>query len=481
MKVYYNTFWEVSMSAYKAETLPLWKKIMYALGQFGWSLGSFSVGNLLVYFYLPPESGQQAIFPPFIYQGYVFGFLTIIGLIFAFGRLWDAITDPLIAGLSDRSNSPFGRRRKFLSVGAFPFAMLGILAFIPPVKEVHFANVIWLFIVVTLFYWFMTMYVTPFFAWMSELGHNPKERLFLSTLISITWALGFATGSQAPAFQTMFEKSMPSVQAFQITVAIFALVSLILMYLPVIFIDERRYCEPNVSNEGTFQAVISAFRNKGFLYFTLSDLTYWTALTFITTGLVYYVTILLGLEKSVYSQLMIVLFALSFIFYVPVNLIAQKLGKKRLLIIAFVLYALVFVIVFPLGKWPISPIAQAYALIAFASLPLAIFGILPNAIIADIAEADGIKTGNFKAGIFFGARTFMSKVGQMLGALIFPSMLLLGKSPDNDIGVRLTGVVAFAFCAAGLALFLKYNEKDVLKTLATKETLSEEELAEISQ
>jgi Na+/melibiose symporter-like transporter len=279
----------------------------------------------------------------------------------------------------------------------------------------------------------------------------------------------------------MFEKSMPSVQAFQLTVGIFAGISLVLMYLPVIFINERKYCEPNVSNEGTFQAVMSAFRNRGFLFFTLSDLTYWTALTFITTGLVYYVTILLGLEKSVFSQLMLVLFALSFIFYVPVNLIAQKLGKKRLLIIAFILYALVFVIVFPLGRWPMSPIVQAYLVVVFASLPLAIFGIIPNAIIADIAEADGIKTGNFKAGIFFGARTFMSKVGQMLGALIFPSLLLLGKTPQNDIGVRITGVVAFGFCAAGLLLFLKYDEKEVLKTLATKEKLSAKELEEISK
>ena len=442
------------METYNVETLPLWKKIMYAFGQFGWSLGSYSVGNLLVYFYLPPESGQQAIFPPFIYQGYVFGILTIIGLIFAFGRIWDAITDPIIAGLSDRSTSPFGRRRKFLAIGALPFAVLSVLAFTQPVQGVHIINTIWLFVIITLFYWFMTMYVTPFFAWMSELGHNPKERLFLSTLISITWALGFATGSQAPALQTMFEKSMPSVQAFQLTMGIFAGIALLLMYLPVIFIDEKRYCEPNVSKEGTFQAVISTFRNRGFLFFTLSDLTYWTALTFITTGLVYYVTILLGLEKSVFSQLMLVLFALSFIFYVPVNLIAQKIGKKRLLTIAFVLYALVFAIVFPLGRWPLSPMGQAYLVAVFASLPLAIFGILPNAIIADIAEADGIKTGNYKAGIYFGARTFMSKVGQMLGALILPSLLLLGKTPENDIGVRITGIVAFGFCAAGLILFL---------------------------
>jgi len=269
----------------------------------------------------------------------------------------------------------------------------------------------------------------------------------------------------------LFEQSYgySSTKAFQVVMILFSGVSLVLMYLPVIFIDERRYCEPNVSTEGTFEAVRSAFKNKNFLFFTISDLAYWVALTFITTGLVYYVTVLLELDKAVYSQYMIILFALSFLFYVPVNLIAQKIGKKKLLVFAFVLYSLVYVIAAMLGWFPIDKNVQGLIIIVMTSLPLAIFGILPNAIIADIAEADGIQTGNFKAGIFFGARTFMSKMGQMIAALMFPSLILLGKTPENDIGVRLTCVVAFIFCIAGLILFLKYDEKKVLEILATKE------------
>ena len=100
-------------------------------------------------------------------------------IIYAFGRLWDAITDPIIATMSDRSKSRFGRRRKFLAIGGLPFALLSILAFTPPVNAMSPWNAVWLFVVVTLFYLFMTMYVTPFFAWLSELVHNPHERLFL--------------------------------------------------------------------------------------------------------------------------------------------------------------------------------------------------------------------------------------------------------------------------------------------------------------
>jgi hypothetical protein len=47
---------------------PLKVLILYAMGQLGWSLASFSVGNLLIYFYMPPEQGQP-VFPSLLLFG----------------------------------------------------------------------------------------------------------------------------------------------------------------------------------------------------------------------------------------------------------------------------------------------------------------------------------------------------------------------------------------------------------------------------
>ena len=65
----------------------------------------------------------------------------------------------------------------------------------------------------------------------------------------------------------------------------------------------------------------------------------------------------------------------------------------------------------------------------------AIFGILPNAVVADIAEADGIETGNFKAGIFFGVRSFETNVGISIANILFPSLLTLGMSMAKPTGI----------------------------------------------
>jgi GPH family glycoside/pentoside/hexuronide:cation symporter len=444
------------------ERLPMWKKWMYALGQLGWSLASFAIGNALVYFFMPPEGVNMQQFIP---RGTVFLGLTIVGLALGVSRLFDAITDPLVATLSDRSKLKLGKRRGFLAISVLPFAIFSFLPFLPPSNN-YTLNTIWLFSTVIVFYWLMTMYVTPFFAWMSELGHDPDERLTLSTMISITWAIGYVLGTQIYLFQSMLENAgFESTKAFQIVVIVYGIISFIFMLLPVIFIDEKKYCEERTVNEGSLESIINAFKEKNFRIFVLQDLLYWFGLTGISLGLVYYVVILLGLPKEQASQVQLIMFLLSFIFYVPVNFIAKKTGKKKLLMVGFIIFAINFAFLAFLGKVPLSPYIQSYIVAILSAIPLAIFGILPNAMIADIAEAHGRETGNYKAAVFFGARTFMQKLGQTIAGLVFPSIFIWGSDQVNAVGLRISAIISMAFMILGFILLILYNEKRILKIL----------------
>ena len=92
------------------------KKVMwiFAAGQFGWAILSGIIVNWLVYFYQPDTEtislGQQL----YVSQGKVIlGILTLVGAIVAFGRIFDAFTDPLIASKSDRSKNKNGRRIQY--------------------------------------------------------------------------------------------------------------------------------------------------------------------------------------------------------------------------------------------------------------------------------------------------------------------------------------------------------------------------------
>ena len=112
------------------ERLPKSKLVIFALGQFGWSLASFGVSNLLNYFYMSPEkSDASRIFPSFIYEGRVFWIFSVLGLIAFASRLFDGVTNPLVASWSDRSKSRIGRRRFYMAISALPFALGARVAF----------------------------------------------------------------------------------------------------------------------------------------------------------------------------------------------------------------------------------------------------------------------------------------------------------------------------------------------------------------
>ena len=277
-------------------------------------------------------------------------------------------------------------------------------------------------------------------------------------------------GSLVYDLQTTFEHAgMSSTRAFQGVQVLFAVLSLILMALPVLIIDEKRYAAYSASDEGTLKALISSLRNRNFVRFLGSELLYNVCVTLLQMGLVYYVVTLLRLQKEVTTTLLLVMFALSFVFYVPITALTVRWEKKRMTIIGFWLFALLFVMFAVMGLAPIPGILYAYLTVAVAAIPIAIFTIVPNAIVADVAEADGIETGSFKAGMFFGVRSFETNVGISIANVLFPSLLALGMTVENPFGIRMSAVAGVLACIGGLVIILFYDEKAVLRSLAKKE------------
>ncbi len=458
------------------KSLPRSKVLLFALGQFGWSLCSFGVGNLMNYFYMPPESGNVALFPTFVFTGRILGFLTVLGIITAIARAFDAVTNPLIANWSDRNTSRLGRRTFFMAFSALPFAILSVLVFVPLTSGESALNAFWMAGIMLAFYFFFVCYTTPYTALLSEYGHTPEQRLSLSTAISVTWALGFALGQGVFAIQPMVEKSLGTspARAFQLVMAGYSAVAVVCMYLPVLFIKERDYAEVRVSKESVREALAATFSNRNFMRFAVADLTYWIALTFVQMGMVFYMTTLLHpnndmrADTAIVTPLMTVMFLVSFLCYAPVNIATRKLGKKRVMLAGFAMLTFVFCLITAIGLLPLPPMFYAYLIAIAAAVPMAIFGILPGVVVADIAEADGNRTGNHKAAMFFGMRTFTMNLGIAAANFLFPSFLLLGKDVQNPSGVRLSAAAAVVFCLVGFVLFSLYDEKEVLVDLHKK-------------
>lgn len=442
----------------KLSTGKMW---LFAVGQFGWSLLSGVIGSWLVFFYQPDLAVEGSIKTVFIPQGLVvFGVITIIGAITAIGRLFDAFTDPWIASLSDRCKSKQGRRIPFLKWSALPLAISTLLVFYAPISETSWINAIWLFVFVILYYISITAYCTPYNALIAELGHNSEERLNISTAISLTFFLGTAIGYQASAIWGIFEPSMGRVAAVRLTFLIFSVIAFVCMMVPVLTIKEKDYVVAKPSQGSAVSSLTNTFKNKNFRIFVASDIFYWIALTMFQTGLAFFVTSLLGLSTAMSGLYFIIMSVLSVVFYVPVNMISRKVGKKVLVLVAFGIFSVAYIFTSFFGtSMGISPVVQGYILVVLASLPMAIFGILPNAMVADIAESDAKVTGENREGMFYAARTFAFKLGQSIAMLIFTAVATVGLGTGK--GYRLVAIIACVFCLlGGIALFF-YDEKSI--------------------
>ncbi|MDO4522032.1 MAG: MFS transporter [Eubacteriales bacterium] len=442
----------------KLSTGKIW---LFAMGQFGWAMLSGLISNWLVYFYQPDEvaiSQGQTVFIP---QGLVvLGIFTVIGGITAFGRIFDAITDPMIASWSDRCESKQGRRIPFLKWASLPLAASTVLVFWSPVGTTSTLNALFLFAMVMAYYLSITAYCTPYNALIPELGHTQEERLNISTVISFTFIAGTAMAYLAPTIWGAFIPSLGRVNAIRATFTAIAVVAWIFMLIPVLTIKEKEYVNTVPTRESAFSSLTSTFKNAEFRKFVGSDIFYWIGLTMFQTGLPFFVTSLLKLPETMTTLYFVGMTALSLVFYLPINKLTPKFGKKKLMLFAFAVFGAAFFYTGFIGNIPGIPAAvQGGILTVVAALPMAIFGILPQAVVADIAESDATQTGENREGMFYAARTFAFKLGQSLSMLLFTAVSTIGTG--TGMGYRVAAFLAAVFCVLGGLIFIAYNEKKI--------------------
>ena len=449
---------------------PITNKLLwiFAIGQFGWSLLSGIVTNWMVYYYTGSPDAQNpntGIFASGITQNPILFKLTLFGLVLAVGRIFDAITDPLIAGWSDRARYKGGRRIPFMKAIAIPFALVTIGLFTIPQTGIIAVNDALLFVLLLCFYLFMTIFCTPYNALIAELGDTQKHRINVSTYISFTFIVGQSLSFMIPNLAGMLQGAVGQAGSIRLAVAIMSVIACAAMLIPSLYIKERDYIDSKPSDTKPFRSLLKTFSNGQFRRFVYSDVIYFFALTLFQTGLAFYETKLMGIEDTWTFPLTATMTALSVLQYPLVNKLAPKLGKKKLIITGFFAYSAVFLITALCGRG----LVWGFIVAVCASVPMAILGILPQACVADVAELSRLETGEDRSGMFFAARTFAFKMGQAIAMVVFTSMTVAQVVNGEKIVLpgqyRATAVVATVTCLIGALLFLLYNEKMILSRI----------------
>jgi len=449
-------------------------KWVFAVGQLGWSILAGIVSNLLVNFYLPDQTGNGVI--TFVTSGTFLG-LTVIGLITAAGRLVDAVTDPWIANMSDGCRHKLGKRIPFMRYASFPFALVTVLIFCCPVRGESGWNIVWLAVTMVLFYIFMTAYCTPYNALIPVLGRNQKDRMDVSTYISLTYIVGtgiaFAGKMIWEALQGM--TGWDYYLCARLVLGVLAVIAFVCMIIPAFVIKERDYDNSEPVKINAFKSLGNTFKNRHFRVFVISDVIYWIGITIFNTGFIFYVENLLELDN--YMVLFIFMTLVTFVCYPIVNILTRKFGKKKLLIVGFALFGFAFLVSAFAGKVTFIPnVVYGFIICVLVGVPLAILGVIPQAIVADIAESDNIETGENRDAMFYAARTFAFKLGQSVAMIIFTSLAVVGQYTEigadgaevirnNGTGYRISLVIALVLCLIAMVVIIFYKEKVVMKII----------------
>jgi GPH family glycoside/pentoside/hexuronide:cation symporter len=344
----------------------------------------------------------------------------LAGGIWLVGRLWDAINDPLVGSLSDRLGSRWGRRRPFLLIGAFPFALSFFLMFVVPPFEETAALVIYYSVIFLLYDTLYTVVNVPYLALVPELAEGYDERSSLTgwrTAFSFLAQLATAGAFKLLAenvFAPWFGGGPEGIRAgYLLAAGLWSLSMALPFILLVLTIREPRH-EPVTSPVRLLGNIREVYRNKPFrlaaliylLCFTTGDIL----LLVLVRYLIDYVQVRPGFDNLVLATVLT-----ASLLSIPLVLALMRRTDKRtayLISISFMVVVLVAGAFLPPGGQNLIFVGAVLAGIGFAAM-----SIIPWAIVADVVDVDELQTGERREGLYTGYLVFLRKFAT--GVLVF--------------------------------------------------------------
>ena len=128
-----------------------------------------------------------------LYERYVVGGVlapAVFSVVLLAGRITDGVSDPFVAFWTDNARTRRGRRMPFLLFGGFPFAILCLLLWMPPIGAVPWIRTLYSVIVTQLFFLGYALVVTPYLALLPEISGSTVQRLNLTTGQAIAAMVG---------------------------------------------------------------------------------------------------------------------------------------------------------------------------------------------------------------------------------------------------------------------------------------------------
>ncbi|HHU84327.1 MAG TPA: MFS transporter [Clostridiales bacterium] len=449
------------------QKLPKSKIYRYCLADVAKGLFNGMIGNYLLYFFQPTiKSGLPQLLP----DNKLFGYITIMALLTGIGKVVDAVSDPIVASMSDKCTHKDGRRMPFLKYSAVPYCLTVLLIFYAPFSEGSVANAVWVGFFLIAYYLAYTFFFIPRNALIPEIIPDTKDRVGYYS-ISTAFFMGSSSFMYAATlFVDLIKKTgVSALWSWRIVFTVFAVIGLVCVILSSTAFKEKDYVKENTKPS---QSIIRSFgtvlRNKDFVIFSLGDLFSYVSMAFFQTAMLYYITMLLNIPEQQAFLVMLSAIVLALCLFPLIVKFSRKYNKRILLVAASIVFTVVFAFIYVGDK--IAALAPGKELLVgillglVVSFPFAAINILPQACASDIIQKDSIENGINREGIFSAVKTFIEKIAYAIAMMVVSSVLAIGAPEGHSVslqGVKLTGVYAGLFSLLSLIFFIIYKDKKV--------------------
>ena len=363
------------------------------------------------------------VFIPKFYTDTVGIGISAVGLLLLIVRLFDAVTDPVIGYLSDRTETVFGRRRPFIVIGSVGLSISILFLFIPSLSAgidltLYFG--FWLFVL----FFFWTLTTIPYESLGPELTTDYHERTSLFGLRDGCLILGTLLAAASPALidgVMEWTGRVPAEKDRFFFMAVLYAPLIILLSLVCVRTVRERFRHPPVQQGTLLKNISSVFGNRPFVILLAAYTISAFGSNLPATLILYYVEYVL---ESANAEIFLLVYFLTGILFLPLWIvISGKTGKKNAWILSMIVNTGAFAGVFFLGPGD----AAAYGILVFISgIGFGAGLALPSSIQADVIDYDEMKTGHRNEGKYIGLWSVAKKLSAALGVGI--GLLLLGSA-----------------------------------------------------
>ena len=353
-----------------------------------------------------------------------------IALAKALSRALDALTDPVMGWLTDRTRSRWGRRRPYMAVGAPACALAFCALFAPPSGITPTQATSWLLVTYVLYYLFHTVYIIPHYGLGPELTQDYHERSRLYGVQEAFTVFGTLVAAALPGIlQDQF--GLDARQALRLFAVVFATLLTLLYWNLVARVRER----PDFSNRAPNPLVPGLRRVMRNRVFRILLVVYVIGST---TGAIpgmmipYFNAYVLKPENPALwlTIFLVIYFGAGFVFLPFWVWFSGRYGKKTAYIVTFAPGILSSGALFFIRE---GQLFETAALLAFAG---SVFGarlFLGPALQADVIDYDELHTGKRREAQYGALWAFMTKF-TVIPSMSIPLAVLatLGYQPNVE-------------------------------------------------